>query len=143
MSDPPAAQEGSSESGEPDRERRLGEILAAYFAAVEAGQSPTAQELIAQHPGLALELEGFFADHERFGRLVAPLRPMAQAAQAPAATIAGAEAVTPFSPSQGTERAATRSLGEGKELTPGRDTATVDEVECPGSAGDADWDADV
>src|SRR5262245_64863042 len=92
MSDPPTAQEGSSEPGEPGRERRLGEVLAAYFAAVEAGQSPTAQELIAQHPGLALELDAFFADQERFGRLVAPLRPVAQAAPTDAATLAGAEA---------------------------------------------------
>ena len=72
MADQPTAPGESFEGGEPEQERRLGEVLAAYFAAVEAGQSPTAQELIAQHPGLTRELAGFFADQERFGRLVAP-----------------------------------------------------------------------
>ena len=101
MADQPTAPGESSEVGEPDRERRLGEVLAAYFAAVEAGPGPTPQELIARHPELAHELEGFFADQERFGRLVAPLRPVAQAAQAEAATLAGAEATAPPSQSQG------------------------------------------
>jgi WD40 repeat protein len=141
MGDPPTAQEGSTKSGEPDQERRLGEVLAAYFAAVEDGQSPTAQELIAQHPGLALELEAFFADHERFGRLVAPLRPVAQAAPADAATLAGAES-TAASQLEGPQPAATLSLDEEAGPTPDRDAAAVDQPVGP-EANASDRDADV
>src|SRR5262245_1143898 len=101
MADQPAAHGESSQVGEPDWEPRLGEVLAADLAAVEAGTSPTPEELIARHPELARELEGFFADQERFGRLVAPLRPVAQEAQAELPTLAGVEATEPPSQSQG------------------------------------------
>src|SRR5438270_4792148 len=112
MADQPTAHGESSQAGEsdPQQERRLGKILAAYFAAVEAGTGPAPQELIARHPELAHELEGFFADQERFGRLVAPGRPVAQAA-----TLAGAEATMPPSQFQGPAPAATLSLDEGRE----------------------------
>src|SRR5689334_16896504 len=91
MADQPTAPVEAIEGGESEQERRRGEVLAAYFAAVEAGRGPTPQELIAQHPDLAHELAGYFADQERFGRLVAPLRPAAQGAPAEAATLAGGE----------------------------------------------------
>src|SRR5258707_11988494 len=117
MAEPPTVHGESSQADEPDRERRLGEILAAYFAAIEAGTSPTPEELIARHPELARELEGFFADQERFGRLVAPLRPVAQAVQADATTLAGAEATSPPPQFPGTEPDATLPLVEGQVLT--------------------------
>jgi WD40 repeat protein/serine/threonine protein kinase len=56
-----------------ERERRLHEVLGAYFEAVEAGQAPNPQDLIAQHPDLADDLATFFASNERFQRLVEPL----------------------------------------------------------------------
>ena len=142
MADQPTAPGEFPEIADPDRERRLGEALAAYFAAVEAGQGPTPQELIARHPELAHELERFFADQERFARLVAPLRPVAEAAQAEAATLAGAEAAMPPSQFQGTEPAATQSLVERRGLISDLDAATVDQTEGPGPVSHSNGDAD-
>jgi WD40 repeat protein/predicted Ser/Thr protein kinase len=143
MADQPTAHGESAPIDESDRERRLGEVLAAYFAAVEAGTGPTPEELVAQHPELARDLEGYFADQERFGRLVAPLRPVAQAARAEAATLAGAEATMPPSQFQRTEPPATRSLVEGQGLIPDRVADTVDAPEDPGPGDGGDADADL
>src|SRR5262245_57873265 len=55
-----------------ERERRLHDVLGAYFEAVEAGQGPSPQDLIAQHPDLADDLVSFFASKERLQRLVGP-----------------------------------------------------------------------
>src|SRR3954471_13886150 len=62
---------------DPERRRRFEAALGAYFEALEAGQSPDRQELLARHPDLAAELAEFFAEQDRFHRLVAPLRPEA------------------------------------------------------------------
>src|SRR6266849_6544114 len=55
-----------------DRDQRLGEILAAYLEAVEAGQAPNQQELLARHPDLAGELEAFFANQAQLAAFVGP-----------------------------------------------------------------------
>ena len=56
------------------RADRLGEILGAYFVAVEEGRAPSRQELLAQHPDLASELAEYFAQQDRLDRMVAPMR---------------------------------------------------------------------
>src|SRR5262245_48069319 len=66
-------------------DERLGAVIAAYLTAVEAGQAPNIEELLAQHPDVADQLAAFFANEERFQRLVAPLHstavePVSQAA---------------------------------------------------------------
>jgi hypothetical protein len=43
---------------------RLGEILGAYFVAVEEGRAPSRQDLLAQHPDLASELAEYFAQRK-------------------------------------------------------------------------------
>jgi serine/threonine-protein kinase len=56
------------------RADRLGEILGAYFVAVEQGRAPSRHDLLAQHPDLAGELAEFFAQQDRLDRMVAPMR---------------------------------------------------------------------
>jgi serine/threonine-protein kinase len=53
----------------PNQERRLGEILADYLEATEAGQVLDQQELQARHPELASELAAFFANRDRLAAL--------------------------------------------------------------------------
>jgi serine/threonine-protein kinase len=58
----------------PSREQRVDEAIAAYLAAEDQGRAPDRQEFLAGYPDLESELESFFADHDRVGRLAAPLR---------------------------------------------------------------------
>jgi WD40 repeat protein len=60
---------------DPERRRRFEAVLGAYFEALDSEQLPDRGELLARHPDLAAELAEFFAEQERFHRLVAPLRP--------------------------------------------------------------------
>ncbi len=56
------------------RADRLGEVLGAYFVALEQGQAPSRQDLLVQHPDLAGELAEFFAQQDRLDQMVAPMR---------------------------------------------------------------------
>ena len=39
-----------------DRDRRIGQVLAAYFEALDAGQAPDREAFLRQHPDLAEDL---------------------------------------------------------------------------------------
>jgi tetratricopeptide (TPR) repeat protein len=72
----------TSENGEKVgliREERLFEILAAYFAAVEAGNNPDRTKWLAQYPEWAEDIARFMDDQDRLLRLTEPLRPIAEA----------------------------------------------------------------
>jgi serine/threonine-protein kinase len=55
------------------RADRLGQILGAYFVAVEDGKAHSRAELMRQHPDLASELAEYFAEQDRLDRMMAPL----------------------------------------------------------------------
>src|SRR5262245_48382408 len=57
-----------------DRERQLDEVVTAYLKAVEAGNAPDRDQLLARHPELAADLAAFFAAESHVGRVAAPLR---------------------------------------------------------------------
>jgi WD40 repeat protein/tRNA A-37 threonylcarbamoyl transferase component Bud32 len=61
--------------------QRVDAIIAAYIEAVEAGQVPDRQELVARHPDLAVELAAFFADHDKVQQMAEPLRADAEEPQ--------------------------------------------------------------
>jgi predicted Ser/Thr protein kinase len=81
----------SRASPEPtSREQRLHQVLAAYLAAVEAGQAPDRDALLRRHPDLATDLRSFFADHDRMRSAAAPIRALATAADTPSLPLAAA-----------------------------------------------------
>src|SRR5262245_39231818 len=62
-----------ADSTPPSRERQLGQVLAEYLQAVEAGQAPDRDLLLAPHPDLAADPTVFFANQAAFARLAEPL----------------------------------------------------------------------
>jgi eukaryotic-like serine/threonine-protein kinase len=57
-----------------DRDHRLDEVVTAYMKAVEAGQPPDRDQLLAEYPDLADELAAFFAADSQVNRAAAHLR---------------------------------------------------------------------
>ena len=51
----------------------LDEVVAQYLRALENGENPSRDELLARYPDLAGEFQEFFADHDRMNRLALPL----------------------------------------------------------------------
>jgi WD40 repeat protein/tRNA A-37 threonylcarbamoyl transferase component Bud32 len=64
-----------------EREQRFNDILAAYFADIEAGRPLDRTKLLGSHPDLAKELAEFFDEQDRLARLASPLRAVALAAR--------------------------------------------------------------
>lgn len=56
------------------KEQRIQEILHAYLQAVDAGQAPSQDEVLRQHPDLADELRAFFADQGKLNALAQAMR---------------------------------------------------------------------
>ncbi len=67
------------------RDERLNAVLADYLRAVDAGQAPNAQELLARNPDLADELRVFLSNQGQLDRLAIPSDPAATAAATAAA----------------------------------------------------------
>jgi tetratricopeptide (TPR) repeat protein/tRNA A-37 threonylcarbamoyl transferase component Bud32 len=57
-----------------EREQRLNEVLAAYYEAVEAGQPPDREALLARHPDLADDLAAFLNEQQKLAEAASPLR---------------------------------------------------------------------
>jgi hypothetical protein len=85
------------------RDERLQAALLDYLKAVDAGQKPDQDELLARHPDLAEELKAFFADHAAIEKLAEPVRAGAAQHAAEMPTLAP-DATTATDPSLGTVR---------------------------------------
>jgi WD40 repeat protein len=57
-----------------ERDQRLQDVVLAYLKAVDAGQKPDQQELLARHPELTDDLRAFFSGQHKIQVGIAPLR---------------------------------------------------------------------
>lgn len=53
----------------------LTEVITAYLQAVDAGQTPDQDEILARHPDLTVELRRFFATQDRLNNMAEPFQP--------------------------------------------------------------------
>src|SRR5690242_18300170 len=67
MADEPTTSQEPTD--DPERRRRFEAVLGAYLEALDAGQAPHRQELLARHTDLASQLAEFFTEQD--GHLVA------------------------------------------------------------------------
>ncbi len=74
MASVPADSFEPSRCSSDEKERRLGEVIAAYLEALEAGQPCDRELLSEQNPDLAAELAVFFNNQDLVARITAPLR---------------------------------------------------------------------
>jgi tetratricopeptide (TPR) repeat protein len=63
----------ASDPGATIKDERVNGIIADYLRAIERGEVPDRAALLARHAEFAKELSAFFADHDRFCRVAAPL----------------------------------------------------------------------
>lgn len=54
---------------------QLTEVITTYLQAVDAGQTPDPDEILAEHPELMVELQQFFTTQDRLNKLAEPLQP--------------------------------------------------------------------
>jgi len=57
-----------------ERDQRLQDVVLAYLQAIDAGQKPEQQDLLARHPDLAADLRAFFSGQHKIQAGIAPLR---------------------------------------------------------------------
>jgi hypothetical protein len=67
-----------------EREQRLNAVIASCLEAIEAGQGPDRQQLLARYPEFLSELTEFFAGIDQIDLLAKPARAVAAAPQASA-----------------------------------------------------------
>ena len=100
------------------RSRRLNTILAEYLQAVEAGQQPDAQKLIAAHPEFADELREFLADKQNIDQIAKPspelptMTPTSESPTLPPASPSSEAATIPPSSNDGNVTEPTTVIGE-------------------------------
>ena len=77
------------------RSQQVDRIIADYLQASGAGTAPSREELLAQHPDLAAELQSFFADHDRMTQAAAPLHEVIESPEPAASGLAEAATLRP------------------------------------------------
>jgi hypothetical protein len=113
-----------------DRDRRIGEAVAAYFNALDAGLAPDREAFLRQHPDLAEDLAACFSQYDRFQNFLAPLRSSVAKDPSEPSTQADAGATAEYRAPGADPLAATRS-GTGtappEAPSPGDDLPETDE----------------